>query len=380
LNLASNTPALLLDFQTLAGNGDTLQSFSYMGQTGQLLLTVTHRQQDYLLKITPGSPDPPVRLPARELTRAGVWLNGTNGGAAYLCPKPGNNSLMVQSDTFGDSVRLFAKGNVEAFTASADGRRLFIVGVNSNEPAPGIWQYDVLSRRLNCVVPWTERASPDARRVDAQHGTFTLPSGRKVGYYLYLPAGFNRHSARKYPLLIGCTAFGIANRLFQNRPHGPLWAQAVADCGAYVVIVDRQYWFKGIEQWGENVMGGYELLVKNPTIDRQRVFLFAASAETKYLSEVMVGHPSLWRGALLLNPTALPELSGLPRGQPGPRMLMSLGELEHGEERMKRYQQEALRYGAPVEFVVHKGATHWLQSKPAVYERTQAMIRFLFDE
>jgi dipeptidyl aminopeptidase/acylaminoacyl peptidase len=214
----------------------------------------------------------------------------------------------------------------------------------------------------------------------AQHGTLILPSRRKVDYYIYLPAGFNRHSARKYPLVIGCTFYVIANRVYQFRPHGPPWAQAIANCGAFVVIVDRPSWWGDIDKWGESVMAVYDLLVKNPTVDRRHVFLYGASAETQYLSEVLVKHPALWSGALLLNPGTLPDLSRLPRGQSGPRMLMSLGELEHGDERMKRYQQEALNYGTPVEFVVHKGATHWLQGKTAVCERTQAMIRFLFDE
>ena len=261
--------------------------------------------------------------------------------AGRLClplPQAGQQLAGAPGALSAEPARLFSRGNVEAFTASGDGRRLYIVGVVSNEPAPGIWQYEVASGNLRPIVPWTDHPSPAAKRLDAQQSFLTLGPGHRVGFYLYLPAGFDRHKNRKHPLVIGDTVYGAADRLYQNRPHGPSWAPAIANCGAYVVIVNRSSWMGGIQNWGENVMAVYDFLIKDPSIDRNRVFLYGASAETQYLSQLIVKKPGLWAGALLLNPGALPDLAALPLNQSAPRLLLSCGELERREESLKRYR------------------------------------------
>ena len=213
-----------------------------------------------------------------------------------------------------------------------------------------------------------------------QHGTFTLATGVKLGYTLWRPPGYNRHRARKYPLVLGNTYYGRGEALYQRSLQGPPWAPALAQCGAYVFVVRRASWMGGIEKWADNVLGAYQMLTQNLAFDRDQVYLFGASAETSYLNDFCLKHPDLYRGVMLLNPGRLIELSALPRGKPAPKILISSGELEGRGPSLMRYQEEAVRYGVAVEYLVHKDGTHWVQSLPAVAERTRAMVRFVFDD
>ena len=54
-----------------------------------------------------------------------------------------------------------------------------------------------------------------------------------------------------------------------------------------MAVVERPWWTVGIEQWAQNVQGLYDHLKSDPTVDTRRVYLFAASAETRYLSQLV---------------------------------------------------------------------------------------------
>ena len=190
-----------------------------------------------------------------------------------------------------------------------------------------------------------------AQRVTIQHGTFTLPTGVKLGYTLWRPPGYDRHRARKYPLVLGNTFYGKGEALYQRSSQGPPWAPALAQCGAYVFVVRRSSWMGGIEKWSDNVLGAYKMLCQNLAFDRNQVYLFGASAETSYLNDFCVKHSDLFRGVMLLNPGRLVEVANLPRGKPAPKILISSGQLEGRGPSLKKYQEEAVRHGVAVEYL-----------------------------
>jgi len=372
LNLASRVASLVFESRT-----NHLAGFSYSKETGEFLLSCLDNGVDSLWRLTNALSSPiPVQVAVQSPVRNAVWANGSQSGCAYLTPRsPDHNTLTVHPALQPAPVSLFEHGTVETFTASSDGKKLFIVGVISNEPSAGIWQYDVSSGDLRNLVSYADHPSVYARRIEAFHGF----SAQWVDYYLYPPADFDRHKNKKYPLVIGDTLFNRTDPEYQNRFHGPLWAPMLANCGAFVVIVERDTWGGGIDQWENRLMNVYQQLAKNPLIDTNRVFLFGTSAETRYLSELAEKQPGLWNGVMLLNPSGMPDFSTLSSGKSAPKILVSAGDAEHEEGRFKQYQQTAGRQGIPVEYYVHAGSGHWLLGRQSFNERCKVMEQFVFD-
>jgi pimeloyl-ACP methyl ester carboxylesterase len=251
-----------------------------------------------------------------------------------------------------------------------------MIGTVSNEPSAGLWQCDLATAQSRCVIPYAAYPSPYATRKGHGSGSVRLPSGGDLNYDIFQPAHLDRRISHKYPLIIGDTYFGNV----VNGAHGRLWIPAVAACDAYVVIVNRRDWANGIEQWGEDVMAVYRHLLDNPNIDKNRVYLFGVSAETQYLSDFVVQSPGLWKGVILLNPTGLPDFSKSPPFQQRPQFLLSVGGLEGEDARLKQYQEEALKYGATVDFIIHPGEGHHLIGNAAQLQRTTALVHFIFEE
>lgn len=296
------------------------------------------------------------------------WLDD-RGGYAYL----NHNQLVVN---VGGETGKPARAMVDSFTACPQTGKLYCLGTVAGEPWSGVWSYDPASQTFTNVVPYSEAASPFAGRADPSSAIVHFDRKRSLKYYLYQPAHFDRH--KKYPLVIGDTPF--LTHTFQNSVHGPSWAEALAVCGSYVVIIDRRSWFGDIEEWPKNVMIVYHELTPDPAIDTSRVYLFGTSAETKYLSSLLLEQPALWKGAILFNPDALPDLSTIDSHQRLPRLLISAGADEGESDRFNRFQQDADRYGVNVEILQHQGSGHYLISIASVLERTRNMVDFVFND
>jgi hypothetical protein len=197
-----------------------------------------------------------------------------------------------------------------------------------------------------------------------------LPGGN-VTCTFYRPADFDRR--KKYPLVIGDT-------MITDAIYGEPFMTGMAACGAIVAVVERPWWTVGIEQWAQNVPGLYEQLKRDPTVDTRRVYLFAASAETHYLSQMLQTNLAPWRGLILLNPSTLPSFSKISPWQVRPQMLLDAGGEEHEEDRFKKYQQDALASGVVAEFYTHPGETHRTVGVDAKLQRSRELMRFIFEE
>jgi hypothetical protein len=375
------TPKLFNDMA--AATNSNIDEFSYSKETGQLLIGLVQNRgasKGTSLWRFSAEEDAPVQvLPVtRNIFRQNLrWVGA--GQYAFISNIKSNSVITVADMSGANKTSVFATGNATRFTVTPDGKELFITGVVSNEPADGIWQCDSDSTSSHDVVPYADDPSPLIKRSDPLHGIATV-NGRKLDYYLYRPVGVTSRW-KKHPLVIGNTVFVDAQ--YQQNPDGQLWAQALANCGAFVVIVDRRNWDKkDVAQWSENVMDTYDFLATNHTVnvDWNQVFLFASGSETPELNNLITQRPALWKGAIFHNPGRLPDVSKLPWGKPAPKILISVGELVGQAEEFKQYQETALNYGVVVDYIEDKGAPQLLQSKPDVLERTKAIIHFVFDD
>jgi len=351
-----------------------LTGFSYSKATGQFLLSQSENGQVSLWRYDPpaAQPDRLTRLVDAKALYGAQWMGANR--YAYGSRQPKQGGIVLAGPPRPENTRLFQGGNIDWFEVSPNGAKLLILGTVSNEPAAGIWQYDLASGQLQAAVAGSSHPSPYAESLRPFHGQFRLRSDRTVDCTIYPPSHFDHR--KKYPLVLGNTFFGDELYRFQ----GPLWAPALASGGAYVVIINRGTWWGDIELWQENVMGVYHALADDPCIDTRQVYLFAASAETAYLDECATKNPGLWKGLILLNPGDLPDFSKSPMFSARPKILISAGSEEHEEARLKGYQADALSYGVLVDYIVHPGEPHHLVGNAAQLERTQAMMHFVFEE
>ena len=98
--------------------------------------------------------------------------------------------------------------------------------------------------------------------------------------FYHLSASRDVSPNQKYPLL-------LAQELNTWFP----CFQVAAHSGYYVAVVDRPFfhtWNGAHERtWVEDVSSLHEIMAQNPNIDTTRVYLYACSAETYYLSQLL---------------------------------------------------------------------------------------------
>ena len=90
--------------------------------------------------------------------------------------------------------------------------------------------------------------------------------------------------------------------------------------------------------------------------------------------------PGLWTGAILLDAGALPDFSKSPLLENRPKILISVGGEEHEEDRLEKYQQDALQWGVPVEYLIAPTEPHRFVGTAAKLARLEAINHFIFEE
>ena len=371
MNVNTNAPELLVDCRLSAGDSTELRSLDYAKSTGKFLLNGARAEKEFLYQFNPHDPTKGLEeIPTGAGVGGAAWLAG--GRENHWIGRQ-NRTLLTQRGGAPEVPLALAWANVETMTVTAGGQRVFFLGTATNEPAAGLWQYDLATTQLQPVVAYAEHPSRYAKKIEPLRD-FILTETDK--YTIYLPSDYYEHPKRKRPLVIGDTDFGFAMR----GAYGRMWAPAVAACNAFVIVVNRKDWFGGLDQWGDRVTTAMEELSARLPIDKDRMFLFAVSAETIYAGRFLAKNPARWRGIMFLNPSDLPDLSGLSSLQPMPKILVSVGELERREKQLKEFQQKALNAGVLVDLVVAPGEKHHLVGNAAQRQRTRAMIDFIFGD
>jgi hypothetical protein len=381
MNVVSGAPRQLLNLQNAMPANTTLHGFSYSRQAGQFLLNCNEDGTNSLWSFDMNNPSSGLRQEdsAANPVENGAWISTSPGGWVGQI----DDNLFARLRPGSNPRRIVSRANIDAFTVSSDGRRIFIFGTIKDEASSGLWQYDIASGQLSCVVPESDYPSPYAVHEKDSRYSLQLPSGQSLDCVVYPPADLSRQShsslwPHKYPLIIGNTDFGVVVR----GGHGRLWIPAMTACGAYVVVINRAPdWWNGIEKWGDNVTAVYNQLANTLPIDKSRVFLFVVSAETHFMPKLVEANPAPWRGIIYINPSGeLPDFSKSPAFELRPRILISAGGLEQEDEMFKQYQEQALQSGALVDYFISPGEGHHFVGNASQLQRTKAMVHFVFDD
>lgn len=353
LDLARGEPERLWRPET-----NRLISSYYSTGSGQMIVHAQNRDQSHqilALDLQTRAVFPMARVAEPDIGKVN-WVNGGKG-FAFECHDHWGDSLYLRRGTDETAERLFAEGEVIDFKARRD--KVFIYGSEGNEP-PGIWEYSLGTGAARCLVASTEKPFSFGKAVQHTWGTLTNGS-RVITYQAWSPAHLSRQDRR--PLILSQTA---------SRWNAYPYLAAAAGC--QLVAVSRKSWDEGLEHWEEDVLAVQSEFANRAGVDRKRVYLYGYSAETYRISNLAASRPDLWKGALLVSPSVLPDLSKCRLA----RLLVDAAELDPGQrERLSAYQAEAARAGVEVELVLHPNARHVSWSRTTEQARVERFAAYL---
>ena len=345
-----------------------LVEFTYAGDADEFLLNCSDQEGQYLLRLRLGEKRATMleRIGSQQdYIRNAVWSRSAHA-ASYACltNAPAGSAFCIKAAGAAAPAVIPWHGGVRSLTLS--GGQLFFSGYPDDQ-APGIWKYDLASETFNCIVPGTSGPCKNNLGQPATVAVMTNSLGEQRFYHLWTP----RHVApsRKYPLL-------LAQELNTWFP----CFQVAALRGCYVAVVDRPFfntWNGTFEHtWAEDVGSLYEIMAQNPSVDTNRVYLYACSAETFYLTRLMAQRPGLAKGAILFSPGALPNPASLHNS----RFLIADGSADgDAPKRLPEFQDRAAAEGNEITLFFQAGASHMVASGGAEHNRANLLYRFLSD-
>jgi len=230
-------------------------------------------------------------------------------------------------------------GDREIEDCEQNGEHLYILGTQTNEP-PGLWDYNVNSELLNCLLP----ALPPLRYAAFAAVTYHVTTNdldQAVGYYIWAPTCLI--PGKKYPLMLG-----------QSTYRWVLEAEVAANSGYYFAMAERPTWSsERFRNWGEDVQSVCTALIKNENIDTNRIVLSSTStAEGWPLQQLMENDPAFAAGAFLSGGMGPKTTCGYPANI---EMLVGDKDQYFKLDALKRYLEDAAHNGIAVKIVLRNG-------------------------
>jgi dienelactone hydrolase len=319
------------------------------------------------------------------------WINGAR---QFACISDG---LRVHELPGTNAVTYFPGRSIEYFAASPDGRRVFVVGDVTNQPGAGIWEFNLATKQIRPVIAASEQPLQHVKHVTPQEAHVKLPAKKShVPVVIYPPVGFDPAQRKKYPIVLASIRFSAA------QPYISQYGEAIANAGAYFVVVDSSWDFRdeGIAQWESIVYDFHTHLLESqsesqkkpqlwsmrnqgvddsvpmPTIDKDRIFIMSISAQSRGLMNLLKNHPGLCQGVICLVPAGqFPEPAELQTGRKPLKMLVTT--TDGNNEYLKKYKETAWKSGLLVDYVIHPGAPHAFIAGQSQRERIRAMLNFI---
>lgn len=368
-DLSAKTATVLLKLPD-----ERLKEFSYSPANGQFLLSCTTNGRDSLWRLMPGEEtlqESNLMATANENVR--LWFNDGKGFVYFNQA----GQLRAQTNAASESKPILPGGHIGSLAVTPDGKRLVIFGAASNEPACGVWEYDLAANTARCLVPAAGRGLQHVLTgIRTQHRLFPVRGGHWFDLDIFKPIPFDRH--RQYPLVIANTPFSGAE------PYLMQYALAVQNAGGYFVDIDRRDWSdtNGTQEaWAENAAYVVNLLIQDPTIDRRRIFLISNCVESRWLGIYAAKYPWRGRGMFMLVGNTLPDPASLAAGKYPSKIFDSACDAWEGNgDRLKKYQETAAQSGVQMDYLVHKNTMHDFISQQSQRDRTRALLHLVFEQ
>jgi hypothetical protein len=341
---------------------DTLRWLRYEPRN-QLFLFCARPQSSswrYLFEYNPSNDV--VRQITEVDTYNGQWLAGGEG-FAFVANYSNSFELALRPNDRSAHTNLFVDGCVVSYTVAPDGRRVYAIASETVEPQ-GIWEYDLLERKLRKIVGAENRSIPHSRWIVPREVNVRFQS-IDVPVFIYPPralaTGSGPKSRRKHPAVIY-----LPPSTWQAQKAFDIQAQLMANLGFYFVGVN----YPGCDGYGleysqltdatlttEAVSTVCRYLTQTEHVDPERLFLSANSSGCSVASQLLFSNPSRWAGVFLDHPPGIHH-SGLKRGDRLPPMLIVSGDQDRFLPSIKTFETWAYSNKVSLTTMVHTNCGH----------------------
>ena len=287
---------------------------------------------------------------------AGITYVGTTGNVNFLAVSAKNSALCTN---------LFLDGHVRSYNLDPNRHCAYALASIRDEPL-GIWEYDILTRKLREVVPGLERSLIFSELVSPIRKSL-VAKGKMVQYFILAPPKLDKN--KKYPALIS----GPRDSRWESGP------QFLANVGIFFVSCNNSGMSSSedFSQAPEDILAVYHELVKNPNVDSRRIYILGISASTAAVAELVDSSSALWRGAAFLSPDQLPNVPTDVKNFPS--VYISIGGSDKPERiaEVENFVREARNHHITVQLIRHKTAAHVFATPDLVKERYAALAEFI---
>lgn len=384
MNVRSDAAAKLFMFPT----NEFFTSFDYCKRTRQFLLSSVGAKKDSLWRMPLDAPDRLTRIVTDGHTHNDswndvVWINHGQGWAYIRPPGLDFSGLVLKTVLSDRQSLLFKEAYIQYVVSAPDGHHLFVVGNLYDRPGSAIWDYDIADSSQRCIVPAAPKPTPFLKHIRRTYVNIRISAHEHLNVEVFPPANYNRRSHQRFPVVI------TTIRYVRTDPYLTQYGDAIANAGAYFVLIDHHWSAKSLNHWASRVFDVYQYLIQLPTVDRHRVFLMSNSAQYLGLAMLLTHHPGLWKGAVLLSPptppnrslSVLPSPLALTRGGRRPAKILVTTESGPKEKKdyLVKYQKWACANGVNFDFVIHPDTPHEFIAKRSQRARLRGMLHFILN-
>jgi hypothetical protein len=305
------------------------------------------------------------------------WIADGNGYAFIRPPGLRASGLVIKNGATGSPKVLFAKTFVQYFLNAPDAKHLFVVGDIKNRPGSEIWEYNLGNGSDRCIVPGSDGPLSYLKHMPIRFSHAPLAPDEKPAAIIFSPLNADRVGNKAtYPVVI------TSIRFVAEDPYLYQYSEVLANAGAYFVIINHVWSSEHLAQWAGIVGMAHDYMVRQPHVDKHRIFVLSNSDQALGLVSLFTNQPGQWRGAILLAPPnrnlPTPLQTVADRGH---FKLLITTETRLGDvPALTAYQKDCASDGMSVDYIIHPETPHEFIAKRSQRDRIRAMLHFIFDD
>jgi Prolyl oligopeptidase family len=354
-----------------AGEFDSLLWLRYQSERNIFMFCShpTNSALRYLFEFNPATQE--VSQLNNEETYNGQWL--ANGdGFAYVGNSNNSFFLAVRTKNPSGHTNLFVQGSIANYTVDSAGAALYATASLEMEPK-GTWEYNLNEHKLREITSSIRKPFNKCQIAEPSELQVKSFDGLKIPIFRFAPiVGNNGNGLRngaiskeKHPVVIY-----LPPPTFQFQKAYEPHSQLMANLGFEFVAIN----FRGCDGYGKafsdlsdpvaaakDVLAVYDELIKDPSVDRQNVFLWSCSASSPVAFDLLALSPSAWSGVALETPASSPDLESFePKSLPA--MVIVIGDEDDQFSNMKKFHSWASDNTIDLKLVVLANNAHSVNS------------------